>query len=130
MKPSDGVWEFLTAEDAVTIVQGAKAQGKDEALMSSLLRHAFAMGVGLHKNAGMRQAVEAAGLDWAEAKKIKGNDDWKPIVEEHQDEMVEGLGLWGVPSYRLSGPDGEEDLAVWGQDRLWVIAAEIRRRAS
>ena len=115
---------------AYSLLPWAKAQGKDEALMSSLLRHAFAMGVGLHKNAGMRKAVEAAGLDWAEAKKIIGNDDWKPIVEEHQDEMVEGLGLWGVPSYRLSGPDGEEDLAVWGQDRLWVIAAEIRRRAS
>jgi len=46
------------------------------------------------------------------------------------DEMVEGLGLWGVPSFRLSGPDGEPDLAVWGQDRLWLVAAEIRRRAS
>jgi hypothetical protein len=34
-----------------------------------------------------------------------------------------------VPSYRLSGPDGEPDLMVWGQDRLWLVAAEIRRRA-
>ena len=57
------------------------------------------------------------------------SDDWKAMVEQHQEEMVEGLGLWGVPSFRLSGPDGEEDLAVWGQDRLWLIAAEIKRRA-
>ena len=42
--------------------------------------------------------------------------------------MVEGMGLWGVPSYRLSGPEGEPDLEVWGQDRLWLVAAEIRRR--
>ncbi|MEO0962797.1 MAG: hypothetical protein AAFY01_10275 [Pseudomonadota bacterium] len=52
------------------------------------------------------------------------------MVERNQDEMVEGLGLWGVPSYRLSGPDGEPDVAVWGQDRLWLIAAEIKRRAA
>lgn len=38
--------------------------------MRSLLRHAFALGVGLHTDAGMRRAVEAAGLDWAEAKKV------------------------------------------------------------
>ncbi|CAN0584833.1 unnamed protein product [Ectocarpus sp. 12 AP-2014] len=105
-------------------------QNKDEALMSSLLRHAFALGVGLHKESGMRRAVEAAGLDWSEAQKVIGTDDWKPMIEANQDEMVEGLGLWGVPSFRLSGPDGFEDLAVWGQDRLWLIAAEIKRRAS
>jgi 2-hydroxychromene-2-carboxylate isomerase len=98
--------------------------------MSSLLRHAFALGVGLHTDAGMRQAVEAAGLDWSEAHKVIGSEDWKAMVEQHQDEMVDGLGLWGVPSFRLSGPGREEDLAVWGQDRLWLVAAEIRRRAS
>jgi 2-hydroxychromene-2-carboxylate isomerase len=52
------------------------------------------------------------------------------MVERNQNEMVEGLGLWGVPSFRLSGPEGEPALAVWGQDRLWFIAAEIKRRAS
>ena len=50
-------------------------------------------------------------------------------AERNQDEMVDGLGLWGVPSFRLSGPEGEPELAVWGQDRLWFIAAEIKRRA-
>ena len=44
--------------------------------------------------------------------------------------MTEELGLWGVPSYRLRGGAGEADLCVWGQDRLWLIAAEIRRRGN
>ena len=114
---------------AYSLLPWAMEQGKDEALMSSLLAHAFSKGVGLHSKKGMRNAVEAARLDWDEALKHLGSDDWKPMVEQHQDEMVDGLGLWGVPSYRLSGPDGEPDLAVWGQDRLWLIAAEIRRRA-
>lgn len=115
---------------AYSLLPWAISQGKDEALMSSLLSHAFARGVGLHKEAGMRKAIEAAGLDWSEAQKVIGDEAWKAMVEKNQDEMVDGLGLWGVPSFRLSGPEGEEDLAVWGQDRLWLVAAEIRRRAS
>jgi 2-hydroxychromene-2-carboxylate isomerase len=115
---------------AYSLLPFAMAQGKDEALMSSLLRHAFALGVGLHTDAGMRRAVEAAGIDWTEAQQVIGSDDWKAMVERNQDEMVDGLGLWGVPSFRLSGPEGQGDLAVWGQDRLWLVAAEIRRRAS
>ena len=115
---------------AYSLLPWAIAQGKDEALMSSLLRHAFALGVGLHTEAGMRQAVEAAGLNWAEASKVIGSEDWKPMVERNQEEMVEGLGLWGVPSFRLSGPGDDQALAVWGQDRLWFIASEIKRRAS
>ena len=115
---------------AYSLLPWATAQGRDEALMSSLLSHAFARGVGLHTDEGMRAAVEAAGLDWADAQSVIDSEDWKAIVERNQDEMVDGLGLWGVPSFRLSGPTGEPDLAVWGQDRLWLIAAEIRRRAS
>lgn len=115
---------------AYSLLPWAISQGKDEALMSSLLRHAFALGVGLHTDKGMRQAVVGAGLDWAEAQKVIDSDDWKPTIERNQDEMVDGLGLWGVPSFKLSGPEGEPDLAVWGQDRLWFIAAEIKRRAS
>ncbi|WP_108811834.1 DsbA family protein [Sphingorhabdus sp. Alg231-15] len=115
---------------AYSLFPWAMKQGKDEALMSSLLHHAFSQGLPLHTTKGLKQAVEAAGLDWDQASKYLGSDEWKPMVERHQDEMVDGLGLWGVPSYKLSGPDREPDLAVWGQDRLWLISAEIRRRAA
>lgn len=106
----------------------AAEQGKDEALMSSLLKCAFSDGVPLHTEKGMRKGVEAAGLDWTEAKGLLKSDAWKTLIAKHQDEMIEGLGLWGVPSFKISGPDGQPDIAVWGQDRLWLIAAEIRRR--
>lgn len=115
---------------AYAMMPWAMNLGKDEVLMSSLLRHAFSMGVGLHTRKGMKRAVEAAGLDWAEAEKVIDSQDWKPMVERNQKEMVEGLGLWGVPSFRLSGPEGQPDVVAWGQDRLWYIAAEIKRRAA
>lgn len=115
---------------AYSMMPWAQSIGKDEALLSSLLRHAFSLDVGLHTEKGMQRAVEAAGLDWKQAKEAMNNNDWQAIVKQSHDEMIEGLGLWGVPSFRLSGPDGEPDLAVWGQDRLWLVAAEIRRRAA
>lgn len=115
---------------AYSLLPWATSQGKDRALLSTLLRHAWSQGKGLHRERNLRRAVEEAGLDWAGAKQHLGSDDWKSVVEAHQDEMVEGMGLWGVPSYKLTGPDGEPDLMVWGQDRLWLVAAEIRRRAA
>ena len=115
---------------AYSLLPWAYEQGKDEALMSSLLRAAWNENIALHKKTGMARAVERAGLDWNEARNQFKRDDWKQLVAKHQHEMVEGMGLWGVPSYRLSGPDGEPDLMVWGQDRLWLVAAEIKRRAS
>jgi len=112
-----------------SLMPWAKSQGKDVELLSTLLRYAFANSRGLHKEKNIRLAVEEVGLDWSEAKKHLGTVNWKPWVEKHQDEMVEGMGLWGVPSYRLTGPEGQPDLEVWGQDRLWLVAAEICRRA-
>lgn len=120
--------------NAYSLMGWAREQGKDTGFLSTLLRNAFSRAAPLHKVSGMRQAVKEAGLDWDEASKIIGNPAWKDETERYQDEMVEGMGLWGVPSYRISGPedqeDGEPDFAVWGQDRLWLIAAEIRRRST
>jgi len=113
-----------------SLLPWAKTQGKDVPLLSKLLNLVFAQGVGLHKVNNIRRAVEEVGLQWQEARQHLDQPDWKAITEQNQNEMVDGMGLWGVPSYRLSGPDGEPDLAVWGQDRLWLIAAEIRRRAA
>jgi len=113
---------------AYSLLPWAKTQGKDVALLSKLLSYAWAQGKGLHKPANLRAAVEEVGLDWEQASPRLGTDDWKSRTEQYQKEMVEMMGLWGVPSYKLTGPHGEEDLEVWGQDRLWLVAAEIRRR--
>lgn len=113
---------------AYALMPWAMSIGQDEALMSSLLHHAFALGTGLHTTKGLRRAIEAAGLSWSEAERHFSDVSWKQMVERFQNEMNEDLGLWGVPSFRLSGPVDEEDLIVWGQDRLWLVAREIKRR--
>lgn len=119
--------------DIYSLLPWARGQGRDVDLLSAALRLAFHKGVGLHRKKGLRMAVEQAGLAWSEAQLHLGTDDWREETASHQREMTEALGLWGVPSYRLRGGQGADgpfaDLCVWGQDRLWLIAAEIRRRA-
>ncbi|SLN46325.1 DSBA-like thioredoxin domain protein [Falsiruegeria litorea R37] len=112
-----------------SLLPWAKGQGRDTELLSSALRLAFIEGVGLHRTSGLAKAVEDAGLDWEQAQAHLGSDNWQNAVSRAQGELDSQLGFWGVPCFRLRGGDGFEDFSVWGQDRLWLIAAEIRKRA-
>jgi 2-hydroxychromene-2-carboxylate isomerase len=107
----------------------AKEQGKEIELISSFLRHAFALGVNTNKDAGLRRVVEGAGLRWQEAQRYLGSDGWQAVLEANRQQMY-ASGLWGVPSFRLLNADKEELLAVWGQDRLWLIAREIAKSSA
>lgn len=116
----------------------ADERGRGAEFISSFLRAAFAEGRVTGSDEGLKQVVEDAGLNWDEAKHVVDNEAWRDGLEANRQEMYDGLGAWGVPSYRLrslnAGPEGiketrgEPDVSVWGQDRLWLIAAEIRRR--
>jgi 2-hydroxychromene-2-carboxylate isomerase len=49
------------------------------------------------------------------------------LLEENRLAMY-AAGLWGVPSFRLLDAQGHPLLALWGQDRLWLVAREIQRQ--
>jgi 2-hydroxychromene-2-carboxylate isomerase len=101
-------------------------QGKGNELISSFLGAAFALGINTNNNRGFKAVVERAGLDWGEAKNIIGRAGWEEVLETNRLAMYEA-GLWGVPSFRLLDSDGQQLLALWGQDRLWLVAREIQR---
>lgn len=103
----------------------ARTLGRAREWLHEFARGAFAEGIDMGSEAGLRIAVERAGLPWEEARERLGNEDWRDELEANRAEML-GLGLWGVPSFRLRGPGGEPDLATWGQDRLWLIEERIR----
>ena len=109
-----------------SIYPWAVSQGRGTELLSSFLEHAFALGLNTNNDRGFRRVVEAAGLDWGEAKKNIGESDWEDMLEDNRLSMYGG-GLWGVPSYRLIDGEGNVQLEIWGQDRLWLVAREIRR---
>ena len=112
---------------AYALYPWACEQGRGNALISAFLHCAFARGVNTNREAGMREVVEAAGLDWAEAKKHRQDATWQAMLEANRLAMY-AAGLWGVPSFRLLDASGSELLALWGQDRLWVLAQEIQRQ--
>ncbi len=104
----------------------AREQGKEVALLSSFLRGAFAQGINTNNDKGLRAVVESAGLRWQQAQSIVGQPGWEAELETNRQALYES-GLWGVPSFRLLAHNGEQILALWGQDRLWLIAKEIQR---
>jgi 2-hydroxychromene-2-carboxylate isomerase len=108
----------------------ARGLGKGEALIASFLRAAFSEAIDTSVDAGLRKVVERAGLDWSQALSHLGSTEWQQEVEDNRLCMVNELGQWGVPSFRLRGPGGEPDLVAWGQDRLWLISREIQRRGA
>ncbi|MGH0030421.1 MAG: DsbA family protein [Myxococcota bacterium] len=116
-------------EDGFSLFPWARERGKGAELLSSFMRRCFTEAVDPTTHAGLRRIVEGAGLSWEEALPVLGNDDWRDELERNRLAMLD-LGLWGVPSFHLRGPDGEPDWSAWGQDRLWRLAQEIRRRAA
>lgn len=76
---------------------------------------------------GLRQIVERAGLAWQEALKVLDSRDWEDEMERNVQDML-AAGSWGVPTLRLQGDTAQNDFTVWGQDRLWLMEAEIIRR--
>ena len=104
----------------------AVSRGKGVELLSAFFREAFFQGVDTGKDRGLRRVVERAGLPWDEARAIVGNRDWEEELEANRLAMYD-CGLWGVPSFRLLDGEGETALAVWGQDRLWLVGCEIQR---
>lgn len=105
----------------------AVEKGRGVDLLSSFLSHAFARGVNTNNDRGLRKVVEAAGLSWGEAQMYLGKPGWEDLLERNRLAMYEA-GLWGVPSFRLLDERGEQLLALWGQDRLWLFARKIQRQ--
>jgi 2-hydroxychromene-2-carboxylate isomerase len=135
-------------ERCFSLYPWARARGRAPELLRSFTHAAFAEGVDTGSDAGLRQVVERAGLAWAEAKRILDDEEnaarlrsqpaspslaastgtgWREELELNRKQLF-ALGLWGVPSFRLLGRPGEPDHATWGQDRLWRVEQELRRR--
>lgn len=97
-----------------SLIPWAREHGRDYDYVQSWLKAVWAEGIDAGSKPGIRKIVERANLDWNEAKKILGHDDWRDEAEANRGEMMD-RGIWGVPSFRVG------DTITWGQDRLWVI---------
>ena len=111
-------------EQAYSIYMWALEKNRGTEFFGTFLDAVFAKGINTNRSAGMRHVVEAAGLDWNEAKHHLARTDWHDMVEQNRRVMYEA-GIWGVPSYRLLDRYEKPVLSVWGQDRLWLVSRKI-----
>jgi len=109
-------------ERGYSILPWAQAQGRGYEFCQAFLAGVWSQGIDAGSDSGLRQIVEAAGLDWNTARQQLDTDTWRAEAEANRAEMM-ALGVWGVPSFRVG------DVITWGQDRLWVIEEELKRQA-
>ncbi len=116
-------------ERAFSLYPYVASKGRAAEYLHSFCRAAFAEGVPIGTDEGLRHVVEGAGLPWSDAMRHADQDGWRAELEANREEML-AMGLWGVPSYRLRGPAGNPDFCTWGQDRIHQVETEIRLRAA
>ena len=115
-------------ERAFSLYPWAREQGRAAELLHAFTHAAFAEGIDTGTDAGLRRVVECAGLSWAEARPhLDAGEKWREELEENRRALLDS-GLWGVPSFRILGENGDPVFCTWGQDRIWLVEQELRRR--
>ncbi|MBF2754572.1 MAG: DsbA family protein [Gammaproteobacteria bacterium AqS3] len=114
-------------ERVYSLYPWAEAQGKGFDWLRVCSDAAWAEGRDLGSDEELRRCAGIVGLDWAGAPEPLADDAWREMCSQNQQQLDE-LGLWGVPSFRLLGlPSG--DLSMWGQDRLWLLEDALIHRS-
>ena len=114
---------------AFALYPAATRMGRGLEFVTAYLGCAWAKGVDITSTAGLQRVAAESGLDWPALLREAEGDDWQPVLEENVAAML-GAGLWGVPSFRVSGGNDPAPFACWGQDRTWRVEAEILRRCA
>ncbi|MEP5763028.1 MAG: DsbA family protein [Halieaceae bacterium] len=109
---------------AFALFPWAESQGKGAALLSAFMHGAFYERVKTHRLSGLRKIVTRAGLSWEEARQHLQDTDWQEPLEQNRLQLYRE-SIWGVPSFRLLGANGDCLLSTWGADRLWLVARRI-----
>ena len=84
------------------------------------MRGTWGAGLDLATDAGLAKVAKAAEVAADEVAAGLADPAWRGRVEAHSDRLAD-LGLWGVPTFKVG------DFAVWGQDRLFLVEAELAR---
>ena len=108
-------------ERAMALVEPARAAGRLEPYLLSVMQGVWADGIDTAFDAGLRHLVERAGLAWTAMRPCLADQTWRARATDNRAEL-ERLGQYAAPTWRLG------DWVTWGQDRLWMIEREIEAR--
>ncbi len=107
-------------ERCLAVFPHAQAQGKGAEFILQAGRAVWSEGKLIKREAVLREILQQAGLDPDLAEKAPATGVDLSYAERNREALFD-LGLWGVPSFKLG------DLAVWGQDRVWMLEEALRR---
>ena len=112
-------------ERGLSLIPFAQMHQLAEAYVMSFMQGVWSEGLDAGTDQHLKIMVERAGLNWPAAKDILKSDanelHWRATAEQNRQSLF-ALGLWGVPSFKF------EDVAVWGQDRFWMIEKAIHNQ--
>ncbi len=108
------------AERALAVLHHAIDLGLGHEFAELGLKAAFADGIALAEDKGLFAVARAAGLTDAQTAAALADDSWRKRVEANRAALLDA-GLWGAPTFRVSGGP-----AHWGQDRLWMLEDDIK----
>lgn len=100
--------------------QCAEGKGNELELVHSIATGAWSEARDVGHIPDLVYLAGRAGIDEAEVRAALEDRTWKEKAKANRDALT-GLGLWGVPSFRIGG------YATWGQDRIALLEAEIAR---
>ncbi|MBM4191744.1 MAG: hypothetical protein FJ196_01555 [Gammaproteobacteria bacterium] len=112
------------AERGLAVLHHAIRRGCKEEYLESFLRGVFAEGIDAGTSRGLERIAERAGLDRRTVDLAITDETWRIAAEQHRIQLL-STGLWGVPSFRVTGLP-----AYWGQDRLWCLEDDLIRLAT
>lgn len=115
--------------DAFALFPAAAQLGKGMDFVTAYLAAAWVEGIDITTRNGLRQVAANADIEWSELMDARNRSDWEALLDENLAGML-GAGLWGVPSFRVTGGADETPFACWGQDRIWRVENEIARRTT
>lgn len=107
-------------DHCLAIQHWANARGAGLAFARSAMRGIWSEARDVGEYVDLKDIVERAGLPWDEAKAAL-TDPAGPKTAHDNAADLNGIGLWGVPSFRLG------DFVTWGQDRLPLLVDRLRR---
>ena len=115
------------AERAYSLFPYVNSQGKGLDYMHELMKASFSEGIDIGEKKYLKNLIESLNLNWKEAYKELGANDWKEVLELNRLDMYDG-NSWGVPSFRLMDKEKKKIQTIWGQDRIWQLEQLIKER--
>jgi len=106
------------AERCIAAFYYAKEEGRERDFLVEAGKAIFAEAIDVATDEGMEIVAERSGLFWPDVRTAINDEGWRDKAEANR-EILTGVGLWGVPTFKI----GEQ--AFWGQDRDWLLARKI-----